>query len=59
MRAFALNDYLAALIVRLRYDPLKASAALLGVSNTLHEYGAGREAAQRALEKELGFRTVI
>jgi len=42
MRAFALNEHLAAWFVKWRYDPLEASEALLRVSNTLHKFGLER-----------------
>jgi hypothetical protein len=58
MRAFALNEPFGAWLVRRRgYDPMKASSALLGVSNTIGTYGPDRAAAKAALEDVLGFRT--
>ncbi|SHG73029.1 hypothetical protein [Bradyrhizobium erythrophlei] len=59
MRAFALNEPFAVRLVKwCGYDPLKASSALLGVSNTIDTYGLDRAAAAKALEKVLHFRTV-
>jgi hypothetical protein len=57
MRAFALNEPFAVRIVKRWYDPLEASTALLGVSNTLERTGGNRAKKQEALEKALGFRT--
>ena len=59
MRAFASNEPIAVWIVKLRYDPLQASTALIGVSNTLDRYGGDRAEKKRALEKALGFRTTV
>src|SRR5260370_2194500 len=56
MRAFALNEHLAAWFVKWRYDPLEASEALLRVSNTLHKFGLERQRAKEALEQALNFR---
>jgi hypothetical protein len=39
MRAFAENEPLAAWFVRWRYDPLKASAGLIGLSGSYDTYG--------------------
>ncbi|MCA1401939.1 hypothetical protein [Bradyrhizobium sp. BRP56] len=59
MRALALNERIAVWLVRrCGYDPLKASSALLGVSNTLDTYGPDRAAAASRLEQVLCFRTV-
>jgi hypothetical protein len=58
MRAFALNEPFAAQLVKWRgYDPLKASSALLSVSNTIDTYGSDRAAAAKTLEQMLRFRT--
>jgi hypothetical protein len=56
MRAFALNEHLAAWFVKWRYDPLEASEALLRVSNTLHKFGPERRLAKETLERALNFR---
>jgi hypothetical protein len=59
MRAFALNEPFAVRLVEwCGYDPLKASSALLGVSNTIDTYGLDRAAAAKTLEQVLHFRTV-
>ena len=59
MRAFALNEPVAVRLVQwCGYDPLKASAALLGVSNTVDTYGSDRAMAAKAVEQVLRFRTV-
>jgi hypothetical protein len=59
MRAFALNEIFAVRLVKwCGYDPLKASAALLGVSNTIDTYGSDRATATQTLERLLRFRTV-
>jgi hypothetical protein len=59
MRAFALNEHFAVRFVEwCGYDPLKASSALLGVSNTIDTYGSDRAAAAKTLEQVLRFRTV-
>ena len=59
MRAFALNEPFAVRLVKwCGYDPLKASSALLGVSNTIDTYGPDRAAAAKTLEQVLDFRTV-
>jgi hypothetical protein len=52
MRAFALNERVAAWLVRLRYDPWEASEA----KGALHKYGGTRADAWKALESALGFR---
>jgi hypothetical protein len=58
MRAFALNEPFAVRLVKWRgYDPLKASSALLGVSNTIDTYGSDRADASQTLERVLRFRT--
>jgi hypothetical protein len=58
MRAFALNEPFAVRLVKWRrYDPMKASTALLGVSNTLDTYGTDRATAKTTLEQVLRFRT--
>lgn len=58
MRAFALNEPFAVWLVKRRgYDPLKASSALLSVSNTIGTYGPDRAAAAKTLEEVLRFRT--
>jgi hypothetical protein len=58
MHAFALNEPLAVRLVSLwKFDPMTASSALLGVSNTLHSYGGDRAAAKSRLENELRFKT--
>jgi hypothetical protein len=60
MRAFALNEPLTVWFVKLlHYDPLEASAALLGVSNTLDAYGSNRDNAKKKLEQVLRFRTIV
>jgi hypothetical protein len=56
MRAFARNEHLAVWFVKWRYDPWKASEALLRVSNTLPTYGGDRANAKKSLEKSLHFR---
>jgi hypothetical protein len=59
MRAFALNEPFAVRLVKWRgYDPLKASSALLGVSNTIDTYGLDRANAAQTVERLLRFRTV-
>jgi hypothetical protein len=59
MRAFALNESFAVRLVKWRgYDPLKASSALLGVSNTIDTYGIDRANAAQTVERLLRFRTV-
>jgi hypothetical protein len=58
MRAFALNEPFAMRLVKWRgYDPMKASSALLGVSNTIATYGSDRAAAADTLQQVLRFRT--
>jgi hypothetical protein len=59
MRAFALNEHLAVWLVKWRYDPWKASEALLRVSNTLHRYGGARANAKSELERALSFRITV
>jgi hypothetical protein len=60
MRAFALNEPLTVWFVKLwHYDPLEASAVLLGVSNTLDAYGPDRNDAKKKLEQVLRFRTIV
>jgi hypothetical protein len=60
MRAFALNEPLTVWFVKLwHYDSLEASAALLGVSNTLDTYGRDRADAKKTLERVLRFRTTV
>ena len=60
MRAFALNERFAVRVVEsLGYDPMEASAAVLGVSNTLYKYGSDRTAKKEALETVLRFRASI
>jgi hypothetical protein len=59
MRAFALNEPFAVRLVKwCGYEPLKASSALLAVSNTIDTYGLDRANAAKALEQVLHFRTV-
>jgi hypothetical protein len=59
MRAFALNEPFAVRLVKwCGYDPLKASSALLSVSNTINTYGLDRAAAANTLPEVLHFRTV-
>jgi hypothetical protein len=58
MRAFALNEPFAVRFVRWRgYDPMKASYALLRVSNTIDTDGGDRAAAAKDLEQILRFQT--
>jgi hypothetical protein len=59
MRAFALNETVAIFIVKRwpGYDPMEASTALMGMSNNLATYGAGRAAASKRLQEVLRFRT--
>jgi hypothetical protein len=60
MRAFALNEPPTVWFVKLwHYDPLEASTALLGVSNTIDAYGPDRANAKKRLEQVLRFRTSI
>jgi hypothetical protein len=61
MRAFALNEPPTVWFVKLwhHYDPLEASAALLGVSNTIDAYGPDRANAKTKLEQVLRFRTIV
>jgi hypothetical protein len=42
IRAFADNEPLAAWFVRWRYDPMKASTGLIGLSNSYDTYGKDR-----------------
>jgi hypothetical protein len=54
MRAFALNEWLAVRIARcLRFDALKASAGLFGLSNALDTYGDSRAFQMKTVEDAL------
>jgi hypothetical protein len=54
LRAFAQNEYLATWVVRrFGYEPAKASAALIGMSNTIGTYGGNRAFQTRAVEEAL------
>jgi hypothetical protein len=54
MRAFTQNEWLAARIVRwLRFDPLKASAGLFGLSNVLDTHGGSRAFQTKTVEDAL------
>lgn len=61
MRAFALNEPPTVLFVKLwhHYDPMEASAALLGVSSAIDAYGPDRANAKKTLEQVLRFRTSV
>ena len=56
MRAFALNERLALLLVQWRYDLWRASETLFRVANTLPTYGLNRAEAKQELERSLNFR---
>jgi hypothetical protein len=57
MRSFALNEPLAVRLLKpLRYDPLKASTALFGMSNTIGRYGRVRNQGKQEVEALLHFR---
>jgi hypothetical protein len=54
MRAFAENEGLAMTLVRLlRYDAMKASAGLIGLSNEYDTYGGSRAFQRRTIETAL------
>jgi hypothetical protein len=54
LRSFAQNEYLATWIVqRFGYEPAKASAALIGLSNTIETYGGNRAFQTREVEESL------
>ena len=53
MRAFAENEPLALWLVRLRYNPLKASAGLIGLSNTYDTYGGTKAFQRKTIETAL------
>lgn len=53
MRAFAENESWAAWFVGRRYDPMKASAALFGLSNAYDTYGQMRHLQRQAVEAAL------
>jgi predicted DsbA family dithiol-disulfide isomerase len=55
MRAFAQNEWLAMIVVRLflRYDPMKASAGLFGLSNTIDTYGGSRAFQNKTIREAL------
>ena len=60
MRAFAQNEILAVWIVKLlRYDPVMASAGLIGMSNSLATYGRrGRQHRGRCCGGGIGIREI-
>jgi hypothetical protein len=58
MRSFALNEPLAVKLLRVRHDPLKASAALFSVSNTIGTYGGVRNQKKQEVEAVLRFRDI-
>lgn len=53
MRAFAENEVLAARLVRWRYDPMKASAGLIGLSGSYDTYGKDRALHSETVVKAL------
>jgi hypothetical protein len=54
MRAFALNETSGLLVAKLlRYDPIGASSALIGLSNTFETYGEEKSNHRKALLKAL------
>jgi hypothetical protein len=53
MRAFAENETAAMWCVRLRYDPARASAGLIGLSNTYHTYGQEKHSNVQTVNKAL------
>jgi hypothetical protein len=54
MRAFAENESLAMqLVVRLGYDPLKASQGLIGLSNTYDTHGQDKRAHMKEIAEAL------
>jgi hypothetical protein len=56
MRAFGETERIAATCVRLiGYDPLDAASGLIGLSNSLPEYGAERAAHRARVNKALRF----
>jgi hypothetical protein len=57
MRAFAQNETFAVWIVKLlRYDPVMASAGLIGMSNSLATYGRNRVLQKKRVQDALHFR---
>jgi hypothetical protein len=56
MRAFAENERLAVWFVRWRYDPMKASAGLIGFSNTCDTYGPEQVHHKTVIESALRVR---
>ena len=60
MRAFAENETMARQVARLlRYDPTKASAALIGVSNSISIYGQQRAFHRKCLAEALRISTSL
>jgi hypothetical protein len=57
IRAFAVNETAARRLVSIRYDPLGASNALFGLSNSIDAYGTDRAEHMRSLERALGIPT--
>jgi hypothetical protein len=56
MRAFALNEILATwFLKKIGYDPMKASTALFGHSNSLDTYGLTRHLKHKAVQDALWF----
>lgn len=55
MRSFALNETLAMWFLRRIYDPLKASTALLRLSNKIGTFGAERHLGVTQVEEHLRF----
>jgi hypothetical protein len=53
MRAFAENEPLAMWFVSFRFDPLRASAGLIGLSNTYDTYGDSKAFQRKAIETAL------
>jgi hypothetical protein len=60
LRAFAGNETSAAYVVRwLRYEPLKACSALIGLSNSVDRLSSRRTSSKRASLRHCGFRNVV
>ena len=57
MKAFGETEFFAALSVRLLgFDPVKAGSGLIGLSNSLHEYGQPRASHRATIEEALKLR---
>jgi len=51
IRAFAENEPLAVWFVRWRYDPMKASAGLIGLANSHDTYGKAKAFQRQLLQR--------